>query len=254
MLHSQDITNYFKERVNFIIELQPDVSNEAKSKVLNDLRENTSVLESSIEFIPKMEALEYMSEWIGQTIEDNDNPFNDVILFNLDSEYFNEAFIQKLEKSFIYKEGMLQFYNPSANFDKISANLSKVQTVLFCIALFFILLGAMILRNTIRSIIERDRMLIKNMQFVGAQNSFIKRPFLRRTQWVFYKAFILMIFIMCLAFLFLFILAKDSLGFIRWEWVGLSVVLCFILGMLLTRWSSHAYLNRYLSKKLDELY
>ncbi len=227
---------------------------DSKTKLVSILNENEGVIQESIDFIPKEDALSFMAEQLGETMLDGQNPFNDIILFNVAESYFETDYLDNLEQSIEGQKGVRQFYNQSSNFGEIKSKLLFFQLGLLVLALVFILLGMIILQNTIKSLIDSDKILIKNMEFVGAKTSFIKRPFLRRTQWVLYRSYVLGLVMVLISIFLLYQLFPSIFEFMKLEWILSSAAIAILLTMLVTRLSTHIQMNKYLSKNLYDLY
>ncbi len=63
----------------------------------------------------------------------------------------------------------------------LNNNINKLSLVLSVIALVMLFISIVLINNTIRLSIYSKRFIINTMQLVGAKNSFIRRPFIRRS-------------------------------------------------------------------------
>ncbi len=254
LFHTQNITKYFKEKINFTVELTNDLNDQSKTKLINTISKKEGVIQGSIQFISKKEALSFMSEQIGEILLEGENPFSDIILFNVEESYFEADHINLLESEIEELSGVDTFYNQTKNFGEIKSKLVYLQIAMLVLALIFIFLGMIILQNTIKALIDKDKLLIKNMEFVGAKTSFIKRPFLRRTQWVLYRSYVLGLLLILLSIFVLSQWMPWLWSHVKIEWLISSAAIAVLLTMIVTRWSTHIQMDKYLSKNLYELY
>ena len=70
------------------------------------------------------------------------------------------------------------------NVESINKNLGRVSVFLLVVAALLILISMSLINNTVRLSVYSRRFIINTMKLVGAQWSFIRKPFMKRSFWI----------------------------------------------------------------------
>lgn len=132
----------------------------------------------------KKDALLLMSKELNISQNSEENPFRDLIKFNLFNTDYSEDKIKEIKSAVELEKGVIGLYFENDSVDLVKTNLEKVSLGILILAFCFVVLALAIIFNTIRLTLHSDIKQIKTMQMVGADNSFIKRPYLREAFWM----------------------------------------------------------------------
>lgn len=174
---------YFRENFQLRVFMTEGTEEHEGVKLSLELQQKPEV--KSAVFISKEEAAEKEKQEQGIDFIESlgYNPLPHAIHVQLHSDYTSEekvkSFVAKLSKhkwieSVAFQEDLLHWVNQ---------NLAKLQySLLFFVGLFLIA-TVIVINSTIRLNIFARRFLIKSMQYVGATDAFIIRPFLKMYLW-----------------------------------------------------------------------
>jgi len=223
-LHSNNLTDYFKEQVSFVIELTEDVNPSSISSLKEMINASEYVIPERTEFIDKEAALSLMiSEMDEEIIGEGKNPFKALLIFYLRADQFNDHNIATLEAQIKSKNGVDGFYYAKSLFDNILSNLKHVSYIMLGFMALLFLLTLLIIFNTIRIKLDNDRFKIKTMELVGAENKYIHG---------------------------IYQIAK----YLQMQWLLISVIIASLLGYIIMWLTTKLQLNQYISKHFYQLY
>jgi len=255
--HSGELADYFKEHINIIVELKENVDSKRVEEVRKALLERTEVKEGSIQFISKDSAIVLLKEDFGEDflLLDMPNPLFDVLLFNVKGEYLNKESLLVLKNDLKSKHfSISEIYYQESLVDSILENVERASYFILILGILFALITIVLIHNSIKLALYSNRMLIKNMELVGASWSFIQRPFLLRAM---LHGFISgMIAAALLATLLLLALRKyEAISSIaNIEMIAITFGGVILTGILLTLLSTYMVVRRYLRLQLDDLF
>lgn len=251
LLHSHNLTNLIKEKMNIVVELSDD-SNE--KEVIKEIRGIEEIRSGTTKFIPKTKALETMGSNLQINFDPENNPFRDVILFNVKAEHYSVETLQSIKSQLEKNKQVLSVYYEDLTIKNIKSNLNKVAYTILGIGLIFVFLAIVIIQNTINLSMYADRWEIKTMELVGARWNFIKMPYIKTGVLVGFRAFVLAaVLIAGLLIVVYFYLPRV------WEVVNLFFVLIslgaiFLLSIVIPAITTNAAANKYLNKNMDMMY
>lgn len=247
-LHSGNITNIVKQNINILIELENDLPTAEVDRLVNVVKTNQGVIPTSVRFVSKTDALNTMAKELVVTQDENDNPFQDIIMFNLKAEDYSESLIKDIKYKIELEKGVIGLYHESESLDQVKKNLEKVSLGILVLAACFVILALSIIFNTIQLTLYSDLKEIKTMQMVGAFDSFIKKPYLKMAFWMAIKAGLtVVIFILGLCFYGYY---SDSIfsEIIQWRFVIASLLISILLAILLQLLATNYIISRFLTK------
>jgi cell division transport system permease protein len=172
------LNNYFKENFEIRVYLNDIADENTGVKFSLDIKKLTEV--SKAEFISKDEAAEAEIKEQGIDFIANlgYNPLPHSIRIFLHPDYTDEASVKRLIQN-IEKNPTVESVNfPQSLLSSINQNIQTVEVILLLIIVVFLLTTLFVINSTIRLNIFARRFLIKSMQFVGATDWFILKPFI----------------------------------------------------------------------------
>jgi len=251
LLHSHNLTNLIKEKMNIVAELSGSADSDKVIKAIGSISEIRS---STISYIPKKEALKTMGSNLQINFDSQNNPFRDVVIFNVKAENYSIETLKSIKKNLEKMDDIVSVYYEDLTIKNIKSNLNKVAYSVFFIGLIFVFLAIVIIQNTINLSMYADRWEIKTMELVGAKWNFIKMPYIKTGVIVGFKAFLLASLLISL------LLAVVYFNLPRvWEVVNIFYVLIslgsiFILSIVIPAITTNAASNKYLNKNIASMY
>ena len=178
LINAQKLSNYVKENIGFSIIIKEDIK-EIELIEFNKILDAEDFTKST-RFISKEQATKELEKDLGEDFVSflGYNPIMASIDVKLNSSYANNDSLQnissRLEKSDIVYE---VFYQKNL-IKKLNSNVGKISFFLICISFVLFFIAFALINNTIRLSVYSKRFIIKTMRLVGAENSFIQKPFL----------------------------------------------------------------------------
>ena len=252
-------THYFtiksKENVSLSIILNDTISD-------NDLKRLERYLDATeyvrdVVYISRDSALkehiiaigEDPSEFLGY------NPLSASLEVFLNAKYanadsINDVILPRLQifegiTSVSYQKDMIELLNNNVN---------KLSLVLSVIALVMLFISIVLINNTIRLSIYSKRFIINTMQLVGAKNSFIRRPFVRRSIINSLISTLLSLLMLGGSVYLVQIQIGTAVNLYQSEIIVPVVVTIFIISLLINYVATIAAVNRYLRLRREQLY
>jgi cell division transport system permease protein len=178
LINAQKLSNYVKENIGFSIMIKEDVK-EIELIEFNKILDAEDFTKST-RFISKEQATKELEQDLGEDFVNflGFNPIMASIDVKINSSYANNDSLQnissRLEKSDVVYE---VFYQKNL-IKKLNSNVGKISFFLICISLILFFIAFALINNTIRLSVYSKRFIIRTMRLVGAENSFIQKPFL----------------------------------------------------------------------------
>ena len=186
-IFSGELVKWLKENTDIAIELKESAKEADIESIKSLLASDERVMEHSIRHLPPEEAV-YL---LGLDYEDaawwSDDvlPFQDMIIFNLKSDFFEPAILSEVRREFKRKISSIHeiHYQDRLVLD-FHSNLEHFAFWFSGFGLLFLFLSVILIYNTTKLALYADRREIETMELVGASRGFIRGPYL-------YKSFFL---------------------------------------------------------------
>lgn len=250
------VLNNMQEQVNFIVEFKPETTSAQLQTFKNLLESKPYYKADSYHLISKEEALKLMREDIGQDLERTgiDNPFYDMVTFNIKSIHITRDNVQIIETDILKADIVQHIHTQEFMLESIVQNINKTLIIGSIVGLLFFLLALYSLHSTMKLWLFIRRFSVRIMQLVGATPQFICKPFIRQSAIAgLLGATIAVVFLMVFYFILLkFVPNLKSSDFIL-VFIGILLFI-YLIGALITGLSARIIINRYLRYKTEELY
>lgn len=254
LLHAGKLKKEIKENLQLNVYFKDDAREADIIRLQKQMEAIPYVI--GVKYTSKDEALKKWQQDLGENPMSvlDFNPFPNSLDVRFQSDYVAvdslEQIKNKLEKNLSVRE---------VTFDKaivsnIDRNIKMVGLILLSFALLMGLVSITLINNTIRLTLYSKRFLIKSMQFVGATQNFIRRPFIIKGILL---GFLSGIFAALLLMLTLYIVTyyfPNLEALQNYIHIGLLLFLIIIIGIAVSGLSSYFAINRYLKLKLDDLF
>jgi len=251
LLHSHNLTNLIKEKMNIVAEL---IDQSDQDKILKTIKSVAEIRSNTVLYIPKEEAIQTMGSNLQINFDDQNNPFRDVIIFNVKAENYSIETLQSIKVKLEKLDGVTSVYYEDLTIKNIKSNLNKMAYTVFFIGLIFVFLAIIIIQNTINLSMYADRWEIKTMELVGAKWNFIKMPYIKTSVIVGFNAFILASLLIIVLLTVIYFKLPRVWEIVNIFYVVLSLGSIFLLSIIIPAITTNAATNKYLSKNISSMY
>jgi cell division transport system permease protein len=254
ILHARMLSDYVRENIGFSIMIREEV----KEAGILELKKNLDgqYYVKSTEYIPRNRAAERLKTELGEDFVGflGYNPLLPSIELRIKAPYANADTLRAIEKKLLAKPGIKEVYYQKSLVDAINSNIEKISFILLGFSGILLFIAIVLINNTIRLAVYSRRFIIRSMQLVGATEGFIRRPMLVRS--IFHgiiSAFIALLMLMLLTYFAL----EEIPELVELQnpfMLILLVAFIFILGSLISWFSTWMAVRKYLRMRTDLLY
>ena len=254
LINAQKLSNYVKENIGFSIMIKEDVK-EIEVIEFNKILDAEDFTKST-RFISKEQATKELEQDLGEDFVNflGFNPIMASIDVKLNSSYANNDSLQnissRLEKSDVVYE---VFYQKNL-IKKLNSNVGKISFFLICISLILFFIAFALINNTIRLSVYSKRFIIRTMRLVGAENSFIQKPFLISGVYQGLYGAIFAIFMLLGSIQLIQTETASILNINDLQNIGLVFIVLFCSGILISGTSTFFAVRKFIYLNEGELY
>ena len=254
LVNGRQLSDYVREKIGFTLVLHDKVKPENIKKLQENLNKSSFV--KSTRYIDKETASKELTEQLGEDFTGflGYNPLFESIEVKLFANYTSSDSLQFLEKKFLAYPQVKEVFYQKDLVQIINENIKKITFFVLIISALLTFIFIALINNTIRISVYSQRFTINTMQMVGASNSFIRKPFLRKSLLMgFYGSVIANIII----FMGIYLYRSELQSLITSEVIyptGIVFTSVFILGLLFSYLSTFFAVNKFLMMKFDEMF
>lgn len=254
VINANKLGDYFKENVELRVYLRENISAKDSAALVQYIAAKPYV--KNYRYVTKEMAKQ---KFIADGNEDwknvlEDNPLQASLDFNLKNQYVDIDSLSTIQKDLEQNIAVSDVQYPKSLINNLNTNLRKVSLILLGIAVVLCVVVIVLIDNTIKLAMFSNRFLIKTMQMVGATRWFIAKP-------MDYRAIIngAISGVIALAGILALVFSAENLlpelkAMRDTLWLGLLAAGIIILGILISLFSTHRSVIKYLKMKLDDLY
>ncbi|HEX7583818.1 MAG TPA: permease-like cell division protein FtsX [Prolixibacteraceae bacterium] len=254
LLNAERLAKYVRENIGFTLVLNEDVQEQQIADLQKSLKATAFV--KSVEYIDKEKAAERLKKELGEDFTGflGYNPLLSSVDVKLMADYATPEKLVVLEKKLMEYPQVKEVSYQHDMVNIINENVQKIGFVLVFFSALLLLIFFSLINNTIRISIYSQRFIINTMLLVGATDSFIRAPFVKRSIWygiIGALAANVLLFVLMLSY------AQELTGIIDIEdfkIFGLVFVADLILGVLISWSSTYFAVNKFIRLKFDELF
>ena len=254
VINAKSVSNNFKEQVILTIYLE-DSSKEVEIKQLEKSLAFSDYVKQT-KFISKESAADFMKLEYGEDFLDDVgyNPLKNSIEVNLKADFVTARRLDSITESTMKKNFVEDIKYDKDLVSLMNSNVKRLSLWILIISGIFTGIAVLLINSSIRLAVNSKRFSIKTMQMVGATKKFIRRPFIWRSIRLGVIGSLLALIGMGAVVYYVdksfpeFDLIQNQL------FIGALFGSIFILGILITWWSTFFATQRFLNLKTDQLY
>lgn len=183
------------------------------------------------------------------------NPLSASLEVYLKAEYANVDSIETVIKpKLAVFNGITELAYREDIFRMLANNIHRVSIILSLIALVLLFISIVLINNTIRLSIYSKRFIINTMQLVGAKNSFIRRPFVKRSIINSITATVIASLLLCGAVWFVMTQIGMAIGIEHLQWALPVFGIILAVSLIINYLATICAVNRYLRMRTNQLY
>lgn len=254
LLHAKSLSDFVKENLGFSIMIKEGVSEVEIFELQKRLNKEEFV--KSTEYITRERAAREFSQALGEDFIGflGYNPLLPSIELKIKANYANPESIRQIEERLIRMPAVREVDYHKPLIDEINRNISSISLVILGFSLILLLISIALINNTIRLSVYSKRFLIRSMQMIGATESFIQRPFLKRSV---INGAVSGSIAICLLILIMYLASRqmpELLELQELELFGGLFLLVIALGIIISWISTFFAVRKYIRMRTDSLY
>lgn len=254
VLTANELSKSVRESLTVTVVLQDDIA-VTEAKAFNDSISALPFVKHS-QYISSEQALEEQSKSMGLDPSEflGSNPFSISLELAMKHQYNCSDSLNWIVPGLKSCEAVHDVIYQHELVDTLNRNLNRISAIFLVIALLLILVSMSLINNMVRISIHNHRFDIYTMKLVGADWSFIRKPFMAR-------AALMGFFSAVLADVMLlggveWIISKDpsAITFLPMQNVAVMAVCVFLFGLVLTLLCTYVSVTRILGMRESDLY
>lgn len=251
---SRNLSQWVKENLTVTVMLSDDVSVNGAKLLCRDLYHRP--YSRNIDYISKEQALKEQSEAMGSDPSEflGVNPFPATLELQLHSDYANSDSLKWIARELQKNPKITDVAYQVDLMDSVNHNLTKVNLVLFALAVLLTFVSFSLINNTVRLSVYSRRFIIHTMKLVGASWGFIRRPFMNQALLVGVLAALIAIVVLGGCVYALYYYEPNIVSIITWRELVITAVAVLLFGIIITAACSYISVNKFLRMSAGELY
>lgn len=254
VLNTKKVADHFKEQIALTVFLK-DSAKDVETKQLEKRLEMADYTKST-DFVSKEEAAKIQSEAIGEDFMDflGYNPLQNSIDVHFNADYVSSEKISEISRDLSDKNFVDDVVYDKPLISLLNENVKRISFWVLVVSAIFLFIAVLLINSSIRLSVYSKRFTIKTMQMVGATKGFIRRPFIWKNIKLGFIGSILALGGMAA------IMYSVNKSFPELQLLQDRLLLAsifggvFVLGLLISWFSTFFATQRFLNLKTDELY
>jgi cell division transport system permease protein len=254
VLNTKKVSNYFKEKAAITLYLKQDVKKEGILNLQKTV--DKEPFTKSTKFISKEEAAEIYKEENGEDFMDflGYNPLQNAIDIYVNADFVTPEKMAEIENLYRTNQFVSDVSYDKPLIDLLTKNVKRISFFILVFSGLATLVVIVLINSSIRLSVYSKRFTIKTMQMVGATKHFIRKPFIWRSIRLGIVGGIVALIGLALV---IYSLNKHfpEFGLIDNQ-AELAILFgaVFLIGILITWFSTFFATQRFLNLRTDELY
>jgi cell division transport system permease protein len=179
LVNSKKVADHFKEQIVMTIYVKDSAKEVELKQLQKTLRLNMAT--KKVIYVSKEEASQRHANEIGEDFMEflGYNPLLNSIDVYFKATFLNPAMVSKLSKDIGLYSYVNEVVYDQPLLELLDQNIKKITFWLLLASSIFILVAMLLINSSIRLSIYSKRLIIKTMQLVGANKSFVRSPFIK---------------------------------------------------------------------------
>lgn len=255
ILNAKKVSNHVKENIGLSIIINDDIKESDIIKIQKGLDREIYIKET--EYISKEAAAKSLQADLGEDFISflGYNPLEPSIEARVKADWANSDSLAKIKKELLASNSAIkEIQYQETLVQSINDNIANISLIIIGFSVLLLVVSLSLINNTIRLSVYSHRFIIRSMQLVGATESFIRKPFIRKG---IVQGIISALIADVLIFGMLTILQKEIpelVSFKEIETIGILFLLVIIVGIVITWISNYFAVRKYLRINIDNLY
>jgi len=254
LLNAERLAKYVRENIGFTLVLKDEIQENEIADLLKSLKSANFVKEA--EYVDKATAAERLKTELGEDFTGflGYNPLLSSIDVKLRADFATPGQLVVIEKKLMEFPQIKEVSYQHDMVKIINENVQKIGFILIFFSVLLLVIFFALISNTIRISIYSQRFIINTMLLVGATDSFIRAPFIRRS---IKYGIIGALAANVLLFVLMMSYASELTGIISLDdftIFGFVFASVLFLGVLISWSSTYMAVNKFIRLKFDELY
>jgi len=254
ILNAKKVSDHFKEQVVVTIYLK-DSAKDVETKQLEKSLALADYVKST-DYVTKEQAAASMKAENGEDFMEflGYNPLQNSIDVHLKADYVTSEHLEEIAKEALNKNFVDEVRYDNDLVTLMNNNVKKISFWVLILSGIFTLIAVLLINSSIRLAVYAKRFTIKTMQMVGATKRFIRRPFVWKSVQLGIIGAIIALLGMAVVLYYLN-LTFPELDLMRNPiLIGALFAAVFLLGIIITWFSTFFATQRFLNLKTDQLY
>lgn len=236
--HSYRITHEMQERITFKVDLVPDISEESALGLRDSIAAYPYV--KNVDYISKDEAAEIFTADLGEDFVGflGYNPLFPSLMVNFKSEIIPtnaEKIIDQFVEEVGTREGVTGVVYQENVVNELNDVFYKISWFLVIFIALLLIVSIVLINNTIQLALYARRDAIQTMRMVGAEMSFITRPFLcRSVAYGLIGGLLAVVLLMAVLYVFGKHFSVNMMQSTSWSTYGLMAAVILIAGVIVS--------------------
>lgn len=254
LLHGQRLSVMIRENIGLSIIIKGNVKESSITDFRKQLEKQAYV--KSADYITREKAAEDLQESLGEDFITfiGHNPLLPSIEVKLNAPWANIDSMMHIENNLLKNTAVDEVLYQKSLVHLVNENIRRIGLVLLAFSLLLLLIAMALINNTIRLAVYSKRFIIRSMQLVGANQGFIRKPFI--VQGAIHGLYSAIIALLLLGGVVYFsreempeLTALQDIEML--VVLGVSVI---ALGIIISLISTYFAVEKYLRSSLDELH
>lgn len=256
LLFGQKAVNNVKENLEVIVELSPKSGEKEQKVIARFLKQQNYIKANSIQFISKEDGLLKLEKQFGAELIDLEfeNPLLDIFTFHVYNTFAQSDSLKHIKLELLNNNTIQDVHYQSSIVTNLEKNTKKVGWIILIISILLLIIAVALINNTVRLALNDNRFIIKNMQYVGATENFIIKPYIRKAIINGFLSSILAI----TAILGILYLLNQQIETLFIQFFSLDLLIVFagiiLIGLIISSVSTFIAVRRFLRKAAIDLY
>lgn len=256
LLFGRQAIDMVKENLEIIVELAPNSTQENQKTLTTYLKNQDYTKSNSVAFISKEEGLKELESEFGEDLINFnfDNPLYDVIIFHVNTEFAQLDKLKEIKLALLENTTIQDIHYQDIIVENLETNSKQFAWLILLIGGLFLTTAIALINNTVRLALNDNRFIIKNMQYVGATENFIIRPYVQKA---FMNGLVSGILAIAGVFGILTFLNQQISGLFTNIFSSEVFLLCgslLLVGIVISTFSTYIAVRRFLRKRTADLY